>query len=476
MMSTPSSTKKRRITRNTNKTHQKPLAVEGDKKQFLALPLDVIIEVFQRLEPVDIIHLARTTKGLRAFLFDRHRSRHVWKTAIGNVPDLPPCPDHLSEPAYTHLAFVPVCHGCFKPCATIEWELRMRCCPNCLPKMTVFITDPPHNKTMQRSYSVRLPVATGHYELQDRGAGMRIFSVRLDGSYRASDWENFMKRTKRISRATKKFVERENELWEPIVEHARQCREWEFKRLTEHLTRIRLVREERANDIKRNLEALGWTNELYYSTAFLKLRTVSKAEPLTPAEWSKISPKLVASLPKVRLVQIAEIYRDRLAQFISIIPLHIQGLRVRPRPIDIFLHQDVRDVLEKDISTEMRRDTMEQKLGPILPDIMQQWSDGAVDALASLAQQQLGSEATVDPSNVVFRCARCQERMGFDVALSHRDLYPLYTITRRKREYVLGRESRVYEGAGKELYYSCPRNLRLLRVDRVASQKDGRLG
>ena len=51
---------------------------------------------------------------------------------------------------------------------------------------------------------------------------------------------------------------------------------------------------------------------------------------------------------------------------------HPQGLRVRPRHIDIILHPDVRDVLDNDISTEMGRETMEEKLGPILPDLIQQ--------------------------------------------------------------------------------------------------------
>ncbi|KAF8416930.1 hypothetical protein L210DRAFT_3406158 [Boletus edulis BED1] len=128
------STPKKRITRRShNSTHQKPV----EKNRFLDLPFDVITEVFEYLEPVDLLHLARTTKGSRTFLLDRYRSGHVWKTAVSNVPGLPPCPGHLSQPAYAHLTFDPVCHGCFKSCDTIEWELRMRCCPGCHSKLYV---------------------------------------------------------------------------------------------------------------------------------------------------------------------------------------------------------------------------------------------------------------------------------------------------------------------------------------------------
>ena len=67
-------------------------------------------QIFSFLEPLDLLCLSRTTKVLRAFLLSRRRSSALWKIAISNVKGFPPCPDHMSAPAYTHLAFVPVCH------------------------------------------------------------------------------------------------------------------------------------------------------------------------------------------------------------------------------------------------------------------------------------------------------------------------------------------------------------------------------
>lgn len=93
-----------------------------DENQFLDLPLDMLAKVrsrqflFSALIRVRSTYvpcvlglyvlgtighlpsLAQTTQGLRTFL-NRHRSCTVWKTAISNVPGLPPCPGHLSEPA-----------------------------------------------------------------------------------------------------------------------------------------------------------------------------------------------------------------------------------------------------------------------------------------------------------------------------------------------------------------------------------------
>ena len=67
-------------------------------------------QIFFFLEPLDLLYLSRTTKVLRAFLLSRSKSSTLWKNAISNVKGFPPCPDHMSAPAYTHLAFVPVCH------------------------------------------------------------------------------------------------------------------------------------------------------------------------------------------------------------------------------------------------------------------------------------------------------------------------------------------------------------------------------
>jgi hypothetical protein len=59
--------------------------------------------------PLDLLHVARTTKGFRCLLM--HRSAvAVWRAALANVPDFPPCPPDLSEPAYANLAFDGHCH------------------------------------------------------------------------------------------------------------------------------------------------------------------------------------------------------------------------------------------------------------------------------------------------------------------------------------------------------------------------------
>ncbi|KAF8559432.1 hypothetical protein OG21DRAFT_1480774 [Imleria badia] len=144
------------------------------------------------------------------------------------------------------------------------------------------------DEILHRACSVRLPVAASHLEWIDRD--ISVVDVVLSPCHHPSDWETSWKRAKRARRTgriTQKFLDKENKVWAPIVEHARLCREWQHKQLNEQAARLRLVREDRANDIKQNLNDLGWTDDSYYSTAFLQLAEVNKAEPLTPAGRSR---------------------------------------------------------------------------------------------------------------------------------------------------------------------------------------------
>jgi hypothetical protein len=70
---------------------------------------DVYAQIFSHLHPFDILRLSRTTKMFRRMLLSVS-SRSIWATALADVPDMPPCPDDLTEPQYTRLAFENVCH------------------------------------------------------------------------------------------------------------------------------------------------------------------------------------------------------------------------------------------------------------------------------------------------------------------------------------------------------------------------------
>lgn len=68
-----------------------------------------MLQIFKHLRPSDILQLARVNKTFRSFLMVRS-AKPIWRAARVNVPGMPDCPAHLSEPAYAHLAFDSHCH------------------------------------------------------------------------------------------------------------------------------------------------------------------------------------------------------------------------------------------------------------------------------------------------------------------------------------------------------------------------------
>ncbi|TFK86169.1 hypothetical protein K466DRAFT_493293 [Polyporus arcularius HHB13444] len=72
------------------------------------MPMDILYEVLQHLQPLGLLHLARTTKALRKFLMTRSASA-IWRCARENVPGLPDCPKDMVEPSYANFMFEPHC-------------------------------------------------------------------------------------------------------------------------------------------------------------------------------------------------------------------------------------------------------------------------------------------------------------------------------------------------------------------------------
>ena len=88
-------------------------------------------------------------------------SRPIWKTALDNVAELPPCPDDLSEPLYAALVFdvhcfvrralllVKLCDvadGCTQACGVndafgVDYALRVRMCKRCYEEKYISVAN-----------------------------------------------------------------------------------------------------------------------------------------------------------------------------------------------------------------------------------------------------------------------------------------------------------------------------------------------
>ncbi|KAE9397448.1 hypothetical protein BT96DRAFT_73268 [Gymnopus androsaceus JB14] len=113
-------------------------------------PLDIVIAIFQHLEPYDLLCLARSTKDIRRMLLSESNSHFIWEAARANVPGLPPKPDDMDEPAYANLMYDAHCHECLGlNCANVVWEWKMRLCRSCEKDLRIqsdeldFVPNPP---------------------------------------------------------------------------------------------------------------------------------------------------------------------------------------------------------------------------------------------------------------------------------------------------------------------------------------------
>lgn len=95
------------------------------------MPLDILLEIFSHLKPYDLLRLARSTKALRAILFDRS-SAFVWRSARQRIKNLPPCPLDISEPAFANLMFDPHCYNCGRTRGIMTgWYFCRNFCSDC---------------------------------------------------------------------------------------------------------------------------------------------------------------------------------------------------------------------------------------------------------------------------------------------------------------------------------------------------------
>ncbi|KAF4613850.1 hypothetical protein D9613_007962 [Agrocybe pediades] len=88
-------------------------AKQGSLSMFMAMPVDIIYEIFSHLHPMDLLTLSYTSRSLRNILLAPHARTAVWAVALnGSLYTPPPCPPDMHERQYTKLVFENWCQVC----------------------------------------------------------------------------------------------------------------------------------------------------------------------------------------------------------------------------------------------------------------------------------------------------------------------------------------------------------------------------
>ncbi|CAE6399474.1 unnamed protein product [Rhizoctonia solani] len=254
------------------------------------MPVEVLIEIARYVVPVDLIMLSRVNKFFRELFMDK-RSAGIWRSALQNLPELPPCPDDVSEPQYVAMIFTKRCSvglcGRYAP-REMDPALLVRLCARCRDRELVE-TSRVTDATLVLSSRGLVP-GRSHQRiswcLYDEA---RAVKVKLNELIAAGDQEALRK----WEDERRKLVRKRQKAAVPLREWLKdreQEREWE-------LTRLKAAREA---EIRSRLIKLGWESADFKCHDDWRHKQwtsmVLNPKPLTEKIWDDILPHLLGHL------------------------------------------------------------------------------------------------------------------------------------------------------------------------------------
>lgn len=254
-------------------------------KRIFDLPPEIFHEVASHLTPTELLFLARSNKFFRNIFMSRS-SINVWRSAFGNVPDLPPCPPDLCEPQYASLLFSKTCSECgARVLRRMDAQLHVRLCNSCREEMVhVFGVEFGLLHLLPMSPSI-FPPKAGHVFVLKRDwedLGRIIESRRSDSDADYKTWQ----------------VNRLKELQERD-QHAIAVERYLDKVDAEREAELLDLKKQRRDGVEARLLEEGWSKkdmQFPIMTVGAWDELVFQPKPLTDRIWSNLRPKLVPLL------------------------------------------------------------------------------------------------------------------------------------------------------------------------------------
>ncbi|KAI0373296.1 hypothetical protein BV20DRAFT_1050199 [Pilatotrama ljubarskyi] len=278
----------------------------GNLTEVFNLPFDVFFEILSHLRPIDILRLSRTSKELRSMLLSR-ASRHIWIAARRNIlPQMPDCPDHMSEARYAQLGFERDCDACGgKQSLRLDYATPVKLCSACwrenVKKGGDLARQTGLNRNAQREVLNLLPAAgvwnaepftsvnqtskTMYYEPEFIAVAKRYQDLRQDKKKNALKYWIEERQAATLLRSN------------ASDSHSIAAINWENHVQTERRLNEQRLQQERETAIEEKLRGLGYGRSEYPSLDekdFYQL--LHQPRRLTPRIWNSIQPELVGML------------------------------------------------------------------------------------------------------------------------------------------------------------------------------------
>ncbi|KAI0675149.1 hypothetical protein C8Q78DRAFT_1010751 [Trametes maxima] len=276
----------------------------GGLKDMPKMPLDILIEIFSRMHPRDLLNLARTSKDFRAFLMSR-QSASFWRAARQQVHDLPECPQFLSEPQYANLLFFPYCHNCLKGnVKMVIWELYARYCSACRDQLLM-------HESVARELYEEVGEVTGTPSTLCIVADIPKSMFYHDPSILQKEYDEVKARWQAFTTDEEKklFAQERTGAIEERMLPVKALKHWSHVQTNARHNELENMRKTRRTRIFERLRDEGWGEELdkmspYSREKLDSHKLVRKAQKLTENGWQTIRPDLVAVMQGVRTIRL----------------------------------------------------------------------------------------------------------------------------------------------------------------------------
>ncbi|CAA7260695.1 unnamed protein product [Cyclocybe aegerita] len=413
----------------------------------MEMPLDILFEIFSRVNLADLLTLSRTSKVLRKTLMNRS-SVTVWARVRATMPGLPECPDDLSEPQYAELLTGNKCSGCDgdEHQLRVIWGARVKYCDSCLYRIS--------HQSLVGQYSQELKGLVPLVMLNPKKnpSGYSRYARPKDAKEFQIYWHSPTDRSWREEFAAFKTIE-EREAWEKakIVEqrakntHGDACAIWAARNKLRNKEPLNMG--DRQGLVVEYVFNLGWADEYamipsihsqpQYSEICLKacqkgtfgmrservyLLLINRMVP-PDIPLSEALPKLEDHLEEVMeyrkseriTLEKATLYKQRLkvlrrayASFVGLLPPE----KTYPNTMEIYQFSSVEQLI-KDIppTVVFTEDTILCDLN--FSGIVDAWRTKVKEELIDLIRHARGEKYEFDESTVLdlattfFRCGNC---------------------------------------------------------------------
>ncbi|KAG6916758.1 hypothetical protein DXG01_005503 [Tephrocybe rancida] len=341
---------------------------KGKLSGLIDLPIDVLFEIFGHLKPFDLLKVARVSKEFRRLLMHRS-SKSVWQTALKSIPDLPPCPPDLDEPAWVNLVFDPHCHFCVKATVrVVEWTLRVRICGKCA---NIEFCDPDDLDKHEHSPENLVLSRPGkrpyfHEVISDDLEKMKVqFAAFADEKARLA------------------FILERRKLLSDIKAHAALCVTWAQAQTHDRSSELRQLRIERRKAIIEKLKGLGYEKDIAsirrpHSLADHEL--VKKPQKLTDRVWANIREGILKFMDQMREMRLEREHIQRLhnrkSSAVVVYRGYLTGLYphsdVMPSGVDFCGFPPVKEILEQPDEADVDEASFVDII-PLIPDFIASW-------------------------------------------------------------------------------------------------------